>query len=288
MYYSEDLIEEVRSRNDIVDVISGYVRLQRKGSSYFGLCPFHSEKSPSFSVSPGKQMYYCFGCGAGGNVFTFLMEYENFTFPEAVKTLADRCGVDLPEVEYSEEARQQADLKSRLLEIQKKAAKYYYYQLRQPKGRVGYEYLRGRELSDETIQKFGLGYSGQQSREQAVRIKLGALRSCVEGKRVVMIDDSIVRGTTSRQIVSLLREAGAAQVHMRVSSPPFLAPCHFGTDIPDRDELIACRYSMEEIQTLIGADSLAFLRREDLHQMVPDATCGFCEGCFTGTYPIRF
>ncbi|MBE5056870.1 amidophosphoribosyltransferase [Pseudoflavonifractor sp. DSM 107456] len=129
---------------------------------------------------------------------------------------------------------------------------------------------------------------GQQSREQAVRIKLGALRSCVEGKRVVMIDDSIVRGTTSRQIVSLLREAGAAQVHMRVSSPPFLAPCHFGTDIPDREELIACRYSMEEIQTLIGADSLAFLRREDLHQMVPDATCGFCEGCFTGTYPIRF
>ncbi len=88
-YYAEELIEEVRSRNDIVDVISGYVRLQRKGSSYFGLCPFHSEKSPSFSVSPGKQMYYCFGCGAGGNVFTFLMEYENYTFPEAVKVLAD-------------------------------------------------------------------------------------------------------------------------------------------------------------------------------------------------------
>ena len=105
MYYAEELIEEVRSRNDIVDVISGYVRLQRKGSSYFGLCPFHSEKSPSFSVSPGKQMYYCFGCGAGGNVFTFLMEYENYTFPEAVKVLADRSGVDLPEVEYSEEAR---------------------------------------------------------------------------------------------------------------------------------------------------------------------------------------
>ena len=165
MYYSEDLIEEVRSRNDIVDVVSGYVRLQRKGSSYFGLCPFHSEKSPSFSVSPGKQMYYCFGCGAGGNVFTFLMEYENFTFPEAVKTLADRCGVDLPEVEYSEEARLQADLKSRLLEIQKKAAKYYYYQLRQPWGRVGYEYLKNRALTDETIQKFGLGYSGQQSKE---------------------------------------------------------------------------------------------------------------------------
>ena len=92
MYYSDDMIEEVRTRNDIVDVISGYVKLQRKGSSYFGLCPFHNEKSPSFSVSPSKQMYYCFGCGAGGNVFTFLMEYENFTFPEAVKALADRAG----------------------------------------------------------------------------------------------------------------------------------------------------------------------------------------------------
>ena len=88
-------------------------------------------------------MYYCFGCGAGGNVFTFLMEYENYTFPEAVKTLADRCGVELPEVEYSEEARRQADLKSRLLEIQKKAARYYYYELRQKKGRAAYEYLKG-------------------------------------------------------------------------------------------------------------------------------------------------
>ena len=106
MYYSDDMIEEVRTRNDIVDVISGYVKLQRKGSSYFGLCPFHNEKSPSFSVSPSKQMYYCFGCGAGGNVFTFLMEYENFTFPEAVKALADRAGMELPEMEYSEEAKQ--------------------------------------------------------------------------------------------------------------------------------------------------------------------------------------
>ena len=83
MYYSQDLVEEIRIKNDIVDVISGYVRLQKKGASYFGLCPFHSEKSPSFSVTPDKQMYYCFGCGAGGNVYTFLMQYENFTFREA-------------------------------------------------------------------------------------------------------------------------------------------------------------------------------------------------------------
>ena len=129
MYYSDDIIEEVRTKNDIVDVISGYVKLQRKGSSYFGLCPFHNEKSPSFSVSPGKQMYYCFGCGAGGNVFTFLMEYENFTFVEAVKYLADRAGIRLPEAEYSPEARKAADLKSRLLEVNKKAAAFYYYQL---------------------------------------------------------------------------------------------------------------------------------------------------------------
>ena len=139
MYYSDDVIEEVRMKNDIVDVISGYVRLQRKGSSYFGLCPFHNEKSPSFSVSPSKQMYYCFGCGAGGNVFNFIMEYENFTFIEAVKYLADRAGVKLPEQEYSKEARAAADLKTILLEINKKAAAYYYYQLRQETGKKALE-----------------------------------------------------------------------------------------------------------------------------------------------------
>ena len=108
MYYSDEISEEVRSRNDIVDVISTYVKLQKKGSSYFGLCPFHNEKSPSFSVSRQKQMYYCFGCGAGGNVFTFLMEYENYTFVEALKYLADRAGVELPEEEYSKEAKERA------------------------------------------------------------------------------------------------------------------------------------------------------------------------------------
>ena len=105
MYYPDDLIEEIRAKNDIVDVISGYVRLQKKGSSHFGLCPFHNEKSPSFSVSRTKQMYYCFGCGAGGNVITFLMEYENYTFQEAVQELARRAGVELPKMEYSKEAR---------------------------------------------------------------------------------------------------------------------------------------------------------------------------------------
>ena len=127
----------------------------------------------------------------------------------------------------------------------------------------------------------------QESREQAVRIKLGALASCVAGKRVVMVDDSIVRGTTSKQIVSLLREAGATQVHMYSSAPPFIAPCYFGTDIPDKDSLIACNYTQEEMREMIGADSLHFLSLEALHQIAPQADCGFCDGCFTGHYPIE-
>ena len=127
---------------------------------------------------------------------------------------------------------------------------------------------------------------GQDHREQAVRIKLGALRSCVAGKRVVLVDDSIVRGTTSRQIVSLLREAGAKEVHLRSSAPPFIAPCYFGTDIPNKDELIACRYSVEEIRAQTGADSLAFLSLDALKRIVPNAACGFCDGCFTGKYPM--
>ena len=163
MYYPDEIIEEVRTRNDIVDLISGYVKLQRRGSSYFGLCPFHNEKSPSFSVSPGKQMYYCFGCGAGGNVFTFLMEYENYSFPEAVKALADRAGVALPEMEYSQEARRARDEKNAVLEVNREAAKYYYYLLRTPEGAPGMEYLKKRGLTAETMQRFGLGYAGRYS-----------------------------------------------------------------------------------------------------------------------------
>lgn len=161
MYYPEELIEEVRMKNDIVDVVSGYVKLQKKGSSHWGLCPFHNEKSPSFSVSGSKQMFHCFGCGAGGNVFTFVMNYENYTFPEAVKFLADRAGVKLPEVEYSAEMKQKANKRARLLEVNKEAAKYFYYQLRTPHGEIGYQYLKKRELSDETMHRFGLGYAGK-------------------------------------------------------------------------------------------------------------------------------
>lgn len=159
MYYPEELVEEVRMKNDIVDVVSGYVRLQKKGSSYFGLCPFHNEKSPSFSVSPGKQMYYCFGCGAGGNVFSFVQNYENYSFPEAIKYLADRASVSLPEIEYSEETRKKESKRAVLLEINKLAANYFYYQLRKEHGKIGYRYFEGRKLSEETMKKFALGYA---------------------------------------------------------------------------------------------------------------------------------
>lgn len=161
MYYPDEIVEEVRIRNDIVDIIGSYIRLKKTGSNYMGLCPFHNEKTPSFSVSQSKQMYHCFGCGVGGNVFTFIMEYENYTFVEALKYLAERAGIALPEQEYSEREKRQNDLKSRLLEINKEAAKYYYYQLKSERGQAARKYLTDRGLSEDTIKLFGLGYANR-------------------------------------------------------------------------------------------------------------------------------
>ena len=192
-YYSDELIEEVRSRNDIVDVISGYVRLTKKGSTYFGLCPFHNEKTGSFSVSPNKQMYYCFGCGAGGNVFTFLMQYENFSFPEAMEALAERAGIELPKQEMSAQAKKEADKRQILLEINKAAGKYYYMLLRSKHGKQAYEYFKKRELSDATMQKFGLGYSDKYSDDLYRYLrKLGYDDAILKESGLVSIDE--VRG----------------------------------------------------------------------------------------------
>lgn len=165
MYYPEELVEEVRINNNIVDVIGSYVKLQKKGSNHMGLCPFHNEKSPSFSVNGSKQIYHCFGCGAGGNVFTFIMQYENYNFIEALKLLADRAGVKLPEAEYSEAAKRAADIKGKIFEVNKEAAKYFYYQLKSERGTQAFQYLKDRGLSDETITKFGLGYSNKFSND---------------------------------------------------------------------------------------------------------------------------
>lgn len=160
MYIPDEVVEEIRQRNDIVDVVGSYVRLQRKGANYFGLCPFHNEKSPSFSVSPQKQMYYCFGCGAGGNVISFVMQYENEDFTEAARYLADRAGVTIPETESSSEERQKAGIRAQLMEINKKAAVFYVYQMNKTEeGARARQYLLDRGLTPETISRFGLGYS---------------------------------------------------------------------------------------------------------------------------------
>ncbi len=161
MYYSDEVIEDVRARNDIVDVIGQYVSLKKAGNSYKCCCPFHHEKTPSFTVSRSKQMYHCFGCGAGGNVFTFVMQYENFSFPEAVKYLADRAGITLPEMELSDAEKREAGRKAQLKEVNKVAAAYFHYLLtRTERGKIGLKYYKEtRQFTDETINNFGLGYA---------------------------------------------------------------------------------------------------------------------------------
>ncbi|MBP5164268.1 MAG: DNA primase [Lachnospiraceae bacterium] len=158
-FYDEETIENVREANPIEDVVGSYVHLQRKGSNLMGLCPFHNEKTPSFSVNPSRQIFYCFGSHAGGNVFTFLMKYENMTFPESVRVLAERAGITLPEREESDDDRRRRSVREQLLSINKDAAVYFYHALRSDEGKDAYSYLRGRNLSDETIKSFGLGYS---------------------------------------------------------------------------------------------------------------------------------
>ena len=171
MYYPEELVEEVRQKNDIVDVVSGYVRIKQKGANYVGLCPFHNEKTGSFSVSPSRQIFKCFGCGIGGNVFTFVMQYENYTFVEAMKMLAERAGIKLPEAEYDENAKKAMNKKARIMELNKDAANYFYFQLRAPQGEVGMRYFKNRELSDETMKKFALGYANVKSDDLVLYLK---------------------------------------------------------------------------------------------------------------------
>ncbi len=163
MYYSDEIIDEVRSRSNIVEVIGERIHLTKKGTSYVGLCPFHSDKNPSFSVSEPRQIYRCFSCGEGGNVFGFVMKYDSLTFPEAVKVLADRAGVELPETEYSAAEKRKTDLKNTILEINTEAARYYHSLLSSPAGANAKAYFEKRELKPETITAFGLGVSGMKS-----------------------------------------------------------------------------------------------------------------------------
>ena len=159
MYYPDSVVDEVRSRNDIVSVIGSYITLHKSSSNYVGLCPFHNEKTPSFNVNPARQIFHCFGCHKGGNVFTFVMEYENVSFPEALRILADRVGYKLPEHSDSASERENRSKREKLLALYKEAAEHFYRKLRSDEGRKGLEYLVGRALSAATMKSFGLGYS---------------------------------------------------------------------------------------------------------------------------------
>ena len=163
MYYPDEIVDQVRTANDIVDVIGQSVQLKKSGRDYSGLCPFHNEKTPSFTVSRIKQMFYCFGCHKGGNVITFVEEYDHLSFAEAVESLAERAGIRLPEQEYSAQDRRARDEKEALLNVNRIAGAYYYYMLRTAEGQSGMDYLKGRRLTDETMKSFGLGYAGRHS-----------------------------------------------------------------------------------------------------------------------------
>ena len=158
--FSEELIEEIRSSNDIVDVISQYVILKRSGRNFFGLCPFHKEKSPSFSVSPDKQIFHCFGCGVGGNVIHFVSKIENLNFPETLELLANRANITLPALDNSYEDNKKAILKSKVYEINEITAKFYHENLYKPTSKVAQEYIKKRKLDNRTLKSFLIGYSG--------------------------------------------------------------------------------------------------------------------------------
>ena len=158
--YSEELIEEIRSSNDIVDVISQYVILKRSGRNFFGLCPFHKEKSPSFSVSPDKQIFHCFGCGVGGNVIHFVSKIENLDFRETLELLANRANITLPTLDNSYQDNKKAILKSKVYEINEIAAKFYHENLYKPTSKPAQEYIKKRKLDNRTLKSFLIGYSG--------------------------------------------------------------------------------------------------------------------------------
>lgn len=157
--YSDELIDEIRNRNDIVDVISQYVVLKRSGRNFFGLCPFHKEKSPSFSVSPDKQIFHCFGCGVGGNVFHFVSKIENLSFRETIEMLAEKSGVELPTLEGQEDTKL-LQLKSKVYEINKITAEFYHENLYKPTAKPAQEYVKKRKLDNNTLKNFLIGYSG--------------------------------------------------------------------------------------------------------------------------------
>ena len=158
--YSEEIINEVRQSNDIVDVISQYVHLKRSGRNFFGLCPFHNEKSPSFSVSPDKQIFHCFGCGVGGNVITFISKIEGLNFIETVQMLAERANIQLPTLENNIDSKKEI-LKDKVYKVNEFTAEFYHQNLYKPQAKPAQEYVKKRQLSNETLKSFRIGFSGR-------------------------------------------------------------------------------------------------------------------------------
>ena len=158
--YSDEVINDVRQSNDIVDVISQYVHLKRSGRNFFGLCPFHNEKSPSFSVSPDKQIFHCFGCGVGGNVFSFITQIEGINFVEAVQMLAERANIQLPTLQDNGDS-QREELKAKVYKVNEFTAEFYHQNLYKPQAKMAQEYVKKRQLSNETLKSFKIGFSGK-------------------------------------------------------------------------------------------------------------------------------
>ena len=158
--YSEEILEDIRQSNDIVDVISQYVRLKRSGRNFFGLCPFHNEKSPSFSVSPDKQIFHCFGCGVGGNIFTFISKIEGISFRESIEVLAERANIQLPKLEDNIDNFKE-ELKAKVYKVNKFTADFYHQNLYKPSSKPAQEYIKKRKLNNETLKSFQIGYSGR-------------------------------------------------------------------------------------------------------------------------------
>ena len=192
MYYSNEIIDEVRSANDIVDVVSSYVKIQKKGANYMGLCPFHAEKSPSFSVSPSKQLFHCFGCGVGGDVIAFIRQYENYSFTEALTLLAKRANIELPQVSDNDRAKN--DEKNIILEINKTAAKYFYENLLSKDGEIGLKYFKDRGLESRHITHFGLGFAKKTSNDLYQYLKgMGYSDDILKKSGLINIDEKGAR-----------------------------------------------------------------------------------------------
>ena len=192
MYYSNEIIDEVRSANDIVDVVSSYVKIQKKGANYMGLCPFHAEKSPSFSVSQSKQLFHCFGCGVGGDVIAFIRQYENYSFTEALTLLAKRANIELPQVSDNDRAKN--DEKNIILEINKTAAKYFYENLLSKDGEIGLKYFKDRGLESRHITHFGLGFAKKTSNDLYQYLKgMGYSDDILKKSGLINIDEKGAR-----------------------------------------------------------------------------------------------